>query len=159
MERVFYKLMGIRLPSLPVTSLYSHVSILLTFFDFNLAIITDLMLWILKTFDLTMSNSCAATSVCSSFSLAIFTPVCSGFCIPTWAESLSHTLNSSCHRLDTFLAHVYSHSICNYWFFSFLSMVLFFCSMLLWDQILYCLWLPLLLNLLGPLHLDSSHPG
>ena len=48
--------MSIKLKLLPVSSLYSHMSVLMTFFRF--AINTDLMLWKLKTFYPTASNSC-----------------------------------------------------------------------------------------------------
>ena len=43
----------------------------------------------------------------------LLSPVCSGFCIPTQSNSLSCIMNSASHRLDNFLAHGYSQSICN----------------------------------------------
>ena len=50
-------LIGIKFISLPVSILYSHVSI----FVFNFAIIHDLTLW--KIFERIMSNFCVATSL------------------------------------------------------------------------------------------------
>ena len=64
---MFVTLIGIKLPSLPVSILYLHVSILCLIFVFNFAIITDAMLWILKMFDLTMSPFSVATLVCLLF--------------------------------------------------------------------------------------------
>ena len=51
-ESILYILMDIKLPLLPLTILYLHVSYFSLLFVLGFVIITDLMLWILKAFDL-----------------------------------------------------------------------------------------------------------
>ena len=96
--------------------------------------------------------------VCILLFCHYLTPVCYGFCISNWSNSLSNTLNSSCHRLDIFLAHVYFDSICNFCMFLFCISNCSFDPAFLWHQILYYHLLPLLM-LSGPLFLDSSGLG
>ena len=60
--------------------------------------------------------------------LSLLTSVSSSCCQSTWIDSFSSILNSSCHRLDTFLGHVDSHSICNCSLFLF---CLWYCSLLI----------------------------
>ena len=64
-KSILYILMGIRLPSLPVSILYSCFSDFLITFIFNFVKITKLMLWKLKIFYLTMSQPFVATFVSS----------------------------------------------------------------------------------------------
>ena len=121
--------MGIKLLSLTVSILYSHV---FDFFQlllvFNFANLTDLSLWILKIIDLTKSNSCVA----SSFPLHLGTcHECSVSFVIFWhlyalasayllkVAHFSHTLNNSYHRLVTSMTHVCSRSICNCYVFLF----------------------------------------
>ena len=94
------------LPSLPVSILKLHVSTFWLFiFVFIFVIVTDLILWILNTFDLT-SNSCGATSLSSSSWHGSWIALH----LPTQAPAYSH-LESSCHRLGTSGVHVCFHSI------------------------------------------------
>ena len=44
-QSVLYIFLGIKLPSIPVSILYSHISVLCMHFVFNCAVITDLTLW------------------------------------------------------------------------------------------------------------------
>ena len=57
----FNILMGIKLPSLPVSVLYSHYSVLGIVLIFNLAVVIDWILWKLKNVELTMSDSSVDT--------------------------------------------------------------------------------------------------
>ena len=59
-------LMGIKLPSQPLSILYLHSSVLWLIFVFSLAVITDCMLWKLKCFHLTASNSAVDPSISSA---------------------------------------------------------------------------------------------
>ena len=62
-ENILYILIGIKLQSLSVSILHFYVFFLRgLLFVFNFAIITDLMLWKLKIFNLTAPNSCVGTS-------------------------------------------------------------------------------------------------
>ena len=110
-------------------------------------------LWILKPFDLTMSNFFFVSSVCSLSWHVLWTALCL-LLLPSFNTCLFwllhihlkwfnfHALNNSCHRLDTFVAYVHSHQICNcsmclfcLWYCSFPHSVSQHC-------ILYCLLLP-----------------
>ena len=73
---IVYILIAIRMPSLPVSNLNFHISVFQLLLVFSFVIRIDLILSQFKTFDLTISNSCFATSV-SSFSYhASWTALC-----------------------------------------------------------------------------------
>ena len=55
-KNILHILMNIRLPSLPASILYINMLTVFTTFCFYLCTITDLMLWILKIFDLSKSK-------------------------------------------------------------------------------------------------------
>ena len=109
------------------------------------------MLWKLKTFDLSMSNSSANTSI----SLEYVMNFCWYLCTPTRNDLLCHIMYRSYQRLGIFLVHVG----CDCIYISFGAIVWFFfvfffcilCAMILPDDLLYCvtlfgffcsLWLP-----------------
>ena len=157
-KSLLYILVGTKLQSLPDSILYLHVSVLCLLFFLNFAVITDLMLWILKNFDLTTPVMpplfffifLVFVMTCSaSFSFCHLFYTCSGLCIPIWSDSFSHTVDSSCHMLNTFLAHVYSCSIYNCYLFLFCLWYCSFCPCFFMVSNSFVSLLPLL-TLSGP---------
>ena len=149
-------LIGMKLPSLPVSILCSHISVLWVLFVFHFTIITDLMLWILKAFALTVPQSCVAISItyhlgaycellCTFLFCHLLTYACPGFCIPTC--TLLH-LEQLLPYAEQLLGSCVLPQYLQLFHVSFLSLVLFywFC---LWQWILFCFYLPLLV-LFGP---------
>ena len=65
-KSIMYIMIAFKFPSLPVSIFNQMYVILDCILLLGFAIITDLILWKLKTFDLTMSNSCVDTSLLSS---------------------------------------------------------------------------------------------
>ena len=122
-KKVLYISVVINSPSLHVSILYWYVPVPWLIHAFNIATITNLMLWKLKTFLLDQTpmllllflyhHGMYHEMFCIFCFSHLLIPVCSCFCILTLSDLLCHTLNSSCHRLDTFLAQVHSCSICN----------------------------------------------
>ena len=95
-------LMGIRLPSMPIFILYIHVVIAWLLWFLSFAIITELTLLMLKTFDLTMLfflwvpmslqhpgmfHVMLSTFLC----LLVFSPACLHFCKLSPNDPLIHT--------------------------------------------------------------------
>ena len=115
-KSILYIMMGIKLLSLPMPILYSHVSNFSLLFVFNFVIITSLTQNKLKTFNLTMSNSCVkplyphCLGMCCEL-LCIYyyplSPTYSSSCIPVHSGLVCHILNSSCNTLGTLRAHMY----------------------------------------------------
>ena len=153
-------LIGIRFPSLPVSIFYSQSAFVSVFFVFSLAMITNCMLWKLKTFDHTMLFSLADTSesslswhitltvLCLSC-LSLLVVVYCGSCIPLRWLLCSHLVQFS-QMLDICEAHVLYCSICisvRDYFFNFC-----FTSLLDVSSIAFC---TLCTSLLGPLRTYS----
>ena len=93
-KRVLYILLGIKLPLLAVSILYSHIYVLYLPFVFSNLINSDLTQWKLKIFDFTMSNSFLPHQfpqhlgtchelLCMFLCCHLLAPFCSGFCTLT----------------------------------------------------------------------------
>ena len=100
-KSILYILKEIRLPLPPVSMCYSHISISWLPFGFSFAIITDPMLWRLKTFDLIASIFCSHLCFISVFGAChellcaflcnyLLTSFCSGSWILVWNNWLLH---------------------------------------------------------------------
>ena len=91
-KSTFNILLGIKLPSLPVYILYTHIIDVWLHFDFCFAIVTYLTLWMVKIFSLTTSVFCwhhclfcilfffFCQLFCNFLCQPLFSPACSHIC-------------------------------------------------------------------------------